>query len=469
MKESKLLQILHQISTDEWPYLYDFIHSPYHNKNKHVIALFGYLHSAHPFFTAEVLEKKLVWQALYPNNIFDDLKLRHVSSLLLAVVEQFLVQQQYRNETVNRELLLAKCYRQRGLPIHYRQVARKLEQHKQSQLYATEDHLWQLRLIEEEKEAAESLVIERRQQTVLQEVSNALDDYYMLKKVRLACSMINYENILKHEYHFQLVDEVMAYLAEKGSSNALINLYQAAYYTLKGQQPDAYYKLKALLLEHTAHIPASDARELQAIARNFCIKQLNQGNTAFIAELFEQYHLAIKHNLLSNDDGTLSPSTYKNVVAVGLHQKAYVWTEQFIVEHVTLLDRRFRDDYLSYNLAKLYYEKGDKAQVLSHLLRIETYHDVFVSADARTLLAKAYFELDETGALESLLESFMRFLNRHKELGYHKENYKNFILITQKLMYRIHTPKLRQQLKEEIDKKPVLTEKSWLLDKLANM
>jgi hypothetical protein len=90
-----------------------------------------------------------------------------------------------------------------------------------------------------------------------------------------------------------------------------------------------------------------------------------------------------------------------------------------------------------------------------------------VQLNAKMMLLKIYYELDEVDALESLLESMRAYLNRKEVTGYYRSNYQNIIRYTRKLV-RINpydkAPK--EKLRQEIQQVNPLTEREWLLRQL---
>ena len=119
MTTSKLIQLFQQLSPEEMFRLRDFVQSPYHNKNEHVVALFMYLDSRYPEFAEQHIERHTVWQKLYPDKIYDDLKLRHVASLLLKVCEAFLQTEALREKPSLAGAQLLEAYRRKRLGKHF--------------------------------------------------------------------------------------------------------------------------------------------------------------------------------------------------------------------------------------------------------------------------------------------------------------------------------------------------------------
>ena len=93
--------------------------------------------------------------------------------------------------------------------------------------------------------------------------------------------------------------------------------------------------------------------------------------------------------------------------------------------------------------------------------------DLLLTIDAKVMLLKMYYELQELDALDALLASFKTFLYRKKVMGYHRDNYLKVIELTRKLLYLNRNDRQAVQvLREEVEKNK-LTEKEWLLSQLG--
>lgn len=94
--------------------------------------------------------------------------------------------------------------------------------------------------------------------------------------------------------------------------------------------------------------------------------------------------------------------------------------------------------------------------------------DLFYGLDARSLMLKCYFELDEKEAFLNSYFSFRIFVMRRKNVSeQHRRNYLNFLRIAKKLMnLRARDKKAIQNLQNEIKSAKALADKSWLEEKL---
>ena len=166
------------------------------------------------------------------------------------------------------------------------------------------------------------------------------------------------------------------------------------------------------------------------------------------------------------EKGKISRFTYKNVVGIALRLKEFTWAEQFILQYQEALNNQYKTNYVHYNLSKLRFHQQNYSEAMQRLQQVE-YDDLFLNLDAKVMLLKIYFELEEWEVLDSFTISFQRFLQRKKGLGYHQENYANFVKLARKLLgVNPFNPNQRQKLEKEIIEKKALSEKDWLLGQL---
>ena len=168
--------------------------------------------------------------------------------------------------------------------------------------------------------------------------------------------------------------------------------------------------------------------------------------------------------------GKIDPFHFKNIVTAGLRLYEFDWVEEFIHQYNQLLDEKFRDNAVTFNLAQLYFYKKDYPKVISQLSQVE-YDDMIYNLNSKTLLMASYYELDEIEALGSLLDSFRVYLSRNKELpATRRKHYLNTIGIVRKLSKL--TPgdtKEIEKLKAEVENTQGVVSKNWIMDKLASL
>jgi hypothetical protein len=365
---------------------------------------------------------------------------------------------------------LANIYLERQLPKHLEASIRTAERLQQQVLYKNETyyhHQYHINLL---KTKYLTIRHERKTEPNFQELLDSLDAYFIISKLRFASGVYNYNNLFKHEYNIKLIDELLAHIAKVDYSHMpTIQLY---YYTLltlmDGGDKTHFTMLKQLLIQSSDALPVNEMRSLHALARNYCIKRLNNGDNAYAAEVFDLYKLALSTELLF-DNGILSQWTYKNIVAAGLKNKEYQWTEEFIYKYKSYLPPRYQEGFFAFNLARLLFEKKQYTDIISVLGQAD-FDDLHTTLSVKSILLKTYYELDEIEVLFSLLDSFRIYLIRKKGLSYHKDNYLNIIKFTRRLLnLNKHNTQAVEKLKMQIKSTRILTEKPWLLSKLESL
>ena len=97
------------------------------------------------------------------------------------------------------------------------------------------------------------------------------------------------------------------------------------------------------------------------------------------------------------------------------------------------------------------------------LLQEVNLKEVLFNLDARRLLARIYYQLEEIYSLDSLIESSKIYLHRQKDIGYQKEMYSNFFKFLEKLLKLNNSNEEKQKLHEEISETKLVAERDWLL------
>ena len=89
--------------------------------------------------------------------------------------------------------------------------------------------------------------------------------------------------------------------------------------------------------------------------------------------------------------------------------------------------------------------------------------------DARRMMVRMYFDTGEVAALDSLLHSFRTYLQRHRNIGYHRELNFNFVRYVQRLLQlEPGDDGARHQWRDKMLAEKYLAEKDWLLEKIGN-
>src|SRR6185503_4848040 len=99
----------------------------------------------------------------------------------------------------------------------------------------------------------------------------------------------------------------------------------------------------------------------------------------------------------------------------------------FINEYRYKLNTSVRENSFNYNLANYFFHVGRFDKALQNLQKVSL-TDLFYGLDARSLMLKCYYELDEHQAFLNAYYSFRAFVRRKKNVSeQHRRNYLNFL------------------------------------------
>lgn len=467
MKGGKLTELLRVLSSREIKNLGRFIHSPYFNTDEGIKKFFDVITASLPAIEKEAITKAGIYKKLYPGKKYDDLKLRHLSSRLYQLCIEFLTTElAVKKETVRNAGLLEE-FRKRGLQKEFLSLLGKTKQQMEETKVKQRQDYYSEYLINSEYNLFIESQHKREQEPNLQKVSDSLDKFYLAGKLKLYCQVLSYRNMMNYEYNIALIEEIINYLRDKDfTAHPLIfSYYKAALMMLERENEQHFFELRDYLEKNLHLLEKAEQENLLVLSKNYCIRRLNTGALLFVKELFKLYQLEFGGE--KKEGYSLSPLTFKNVVAVGLKLNEFEWTKKFMEEHVGFLPQLHSEAVYSYNMAKYYFAQRDFSKVTGLLSKVEPV-DIFLRIDSRILLLKTYYEKKDELALHPLLLTLKSFIRRKTLLSYHKNSYLNFLAALEKISAGDELPAGKQEiLKKQVEQEKELVDKEWLLEKIA--
>lgn len=469
MKKTFLVRILGTCTKKEVRALRKWLHSPTHNQRQDVIQLFEYLVKEGQLENETQLEKAVIYQELFPEEAFDDAKMRQSIHFTTKAVEEFLIYQELRQDEVRAHTALGNVYRKRKLNKAFQKNMRTTEQLQKKQIYKNGEYLRNEYLIEQEQYYYLSGV--KRLDLNLQSVSDKLDVTFVADKLRQSCLMLAHQSVYKKEdYETGILKQVLEFVQTKDFLDyPAIAIYYYTYLTQTEKENESHFQnLKREISEHGHLFPFYELRDIYILATNYCIGRLNAGLRNYARESFELFRQGLEQKILL-DEGRLSRYTFINVVTIGNMLEEYDWIERFIYEYKDYLEEKYRDDIFHYSLARLHFEKGEYEEAIQLFNHME-YDDILMNLNAKMMLFKMLYEQGDLDVVESLLESIRNYLVRKKVIGYHRDNYKNIVRLTQKLLkVNPFSTAQRKKLQQEIETAQPLAERKWLLKQLEEL
>ncbi len=443
MPSIKLIQILETFSPKEWKKFHSFIQSPYFNTNPRLVTMVSLLRQAAPDFEHPSLEKEALFREMYGEEApYNEQQVYDHISFLMRHLETFLAFGEWEEDPSGQQLMLLKALTQRDLDDQFDRVYKKVDKNlRKSKIRNVKYQLDQFLLFQEgflhdakkqQRSKGESL-----HQTLAQ-----LDIYYLIAKLRFSCELLNRRNILNVSHESEMLDEIRLFLEKEENpyrDHPILSIYRQVFFLLSDFEEEAHYRsLVALLDDYSHFFPVDEAGGLYTYVLNYCTKKINSGRKEFIKEAFELNKKLLEKQIIP-EAGVLDHSKYKNIVTVGLILKEYDWVKDFLEDYKEYVTEEVREAAYHYNLANYYFSQKEYRKAMRTLIYLDI-DDVYYNLSAKKLLLKAYYELDEEDALETLISTFYTYIKRNKTISkYHFETYSNFLRFVRK------ADKLRQK------------------------
>ncbi len=470
MHNNKLITILKHFDKSDFNKFGKYITSPYFNKSQQLIQFFKLIEKGINSPKESLLKKENIWLKLFPSQKYNDVRFRKLSSDLLKLIEDYLSQQIYDKDKLQKSANLINSVGEKGIKKLYSSAIRIANNETNKHPY--EDADFYLKQFQIQKNYFEITQHEFKHSAEfnINEIDKNLTIFFVSEKLRYYCTVLSQKR-KDFDYELAMLEDTIEFSKKLALIVPTISIYYQIYLTYKeGENVEHYYKLKNLLKEHGLKFSSIEGKTIYDSAINYCVKKNNLGLTHFLEELFDVYQDYLSKELIYIN-GELDPFHFKNIVTASLRLGKYEWTESFIKEIKNRLPSSSRENAYTFNLARLYWYKKEHDKVISLLATVE-YEDIVYNLSAKAMLLATYYETDETEPLYSLLESFRAYLSRRKDIPErYKKPYLNLIKFTKKLMRIIIGDSIAiERLKIEIENTPDgIADVKWLKEKIAKL
>ncbi len=480
LERSKFISTLKKCSKTELSEFQEWLNSSFHNNSSQASRLYQWILKTAPKFESKKLSREKAFQFLFKGENYKEAKINHVLSLLTRQLFDFLSYKNYQNSSSLAQICLMDELLDRDLDHLMLQEGRRLKKQKeQSELKHSssffEDYLYYKQLDEHFIRKPKRIYDEN-----LQLKNDNLDLFYVTTKLKIACDMANRNKVIQANYHCRNLEYILEQTKNTDEiyhQHPAVRVYYQALKTIEGKQLEDYQLLKTLLAEHLNVFPKDDLTTLYDYVLNFCIQQINKGNTSFYSEILEVYQFLLA-NKINFQNGYLQEWDYKNIITVGTRLNELAWTEQFIHDYKKDLPPNVRENAYVYNLANFYYSTKAYKKSLQLLHEVK-FMDSSYHLGAKTIQLKSYYELGESEPFFALTDAFRIYLLRNKGLStYWKQANLNMV----KLATRIFKLKeeqdfittsvfkdKHQRILDRVSKTEHLANTQWLLSCLKDL
>jgi hypothetical protein len=456
-----------------------FVNSPYFNQNQSISLL---LDQMTPFLKKkgqEDLTKEALWSKVFGEDVFDDVRFRKLNSELLKLFEQFLAQEVFDNNPLHQANNLVEGISAKKIEKLYNSVLSSVKRLSERQLekpaayyfyqYQLEKNQYNLTSEFEKKFKKKTKYTDLN----IEETAKFLDIFYLGEKLKLYCMLLSWQDVTKIAGNLLFMEEIIQHVEKLDYSQyPPIAIYYQVYKSYS--EPDKiehFYKLKELISKYIDVFPIDEAKDIFGSAHNFCIRRINIGQNEFVKENLDLYKESIAKGIMFHNE-EIPPNTFRNIVISAVILNDFEWAEDFIRLHKDKLEEKYRDNAVTFNLARIAWAKKDHTKVIRLLQDVE-FNEMVYDMNSKIMLVTTYFDTDEIEPLYSLLDSFKIFIYRNNKTITDAQRVMllDFIKFVRKIMAVSPGQKTKlEQIGEEIKaSKITVTTKQWLLEKVEEL
>lgn len=415
------------------------------------------------------MTREQLFGILFPHRPFDDKTVRYILTDINRLLHEFLTfRRAMADGATGRELLLRELLERKCDSTFTRLLNRELRQ-----LDTTDDigpDALRHRQAVLQLQAEHELRSGQRSTALFAGSTEALDRHFVARKLQMSAEKLNLHFILSTHGDDPFLDTLLREVdAGRFDDTPYILLYRDIIRLLTDPADDAaFQRLRQRSSEEAMRMPHHERQDLYQHLLNHCIRRVNAGKLGFQRELFGIYREALDCGALFTD-GYLSQWDFKNIVTIGLRLRETAFVEGFISGNAALLPASQRANAVAYNTANLCFHRKEYRQALMQLQQVDL-DDVFYRLDARSILLKTYFEMDDPDALFYHATAFRTFLLRNRRISDHQRKlYQNLIRFTMSLA-RCGTDRSRlRALKKKVEATPNVADLAWLEAKVAEL
>lgn len=478
MKGKKLFTLLSALDAEEFGLLGRAANSPLMNTDPRVVALYDYLKPYYPGFEGPGLESGLLFSQLFPDEEYNDYKLRRLLSSLSRLVEQFMVYQEAMDEEREAPFLMIRALGRRNLHTLFRKKSMAVLEGLDASPYRDMEYYRQK--VEVFTNYYFHPFTDKRSVSAdrLQELVNDMDYRYALEMYRLGNELRNRERMFSEQYQLTGIDAMANQYGEgKLSENAIFRTYRSLLNAYQDEgNPELFKELKTNFVSHLDEMRQADLNLLFQQLLNYTIRRINRGDSKYYREALGLYKMGLQAGWLA-DGGRISGATFSNIVMVSCEEGEYEWARNFIGEHENMLDEDKREDTLAHSYSLWYYFQGQYDEALQ-VLASHPFSGPFEHSSRMTAIRIVFEQFFTNDSYFDLLlhqvKAFEKSLSRDKELAEdRKELHKNTLSLIRRIATAINRREPLREIKKwalaEISAGQAFILRGWLQKKMQQL
>ena len=416
MHNTKLINLISTFSIDERRSLRKWVKTDFVNKNDDIVKFFEFI-DGKKTLTSKTMLKEKAYEYIYPNEHYNDLRMRHLIWMTTEIIDEFIVFISIQKNKGLKDQLLAQYYSNHELYKFANQtIEESIIELEKEKIRNADFHLYQFRM--------NALYFQinskndRSKDFKFQGIVDHTTMFLLIESLKYACITQSLLKIAEIKVDNHLLPATLQLIENpKFLEDTVVRIYYNIYLVITEENEVAFFQF-IKDLQHNNHLFAPlDLKDLYLLAINFCVKKSNENKINFTKQAFELYIYAIENAYLL-ERNEISRFSFTNVVTLGIKLKEYSKTEKFILQFSKLIAKEYQKNTVEFNSAKLFYAKGQNQKALKLLITLEL-KDILWDLNAKYLFLKILFENKEMKRFSVYLKAFIAFVQRKKNIGYH--------------------------------------------------
>jgi hypothetical protein len=477
MKKNRAIDIISTFSTKELKMFEDFLNSPFLNKNRKVIQLFGILKELHPKY--DISDANLFGR-IFGNASYRKSYLRNLFSDLNILVEEFLLSLHVTSKSDKSKFVIEELIN-RGL---YDLVLKKmkiLERSAGKHAMKDQEYYADMIFISDTKDLMNtdrslsdrhtSLSIKRK---ICLSLLNLMESYFQ-------CALEEQRIKISHDFGFLKIS--ISYIRERLNEfkgEPLLMIYYLLWSVYFGDGTVAeFVKARKIFNSHFSNLSNFDRKNIYSSMQTVCLKRIDVNEESYRKTLSDILLELLSRSVTSHKKNLIDLNLYRNVLLSIFKLNDAKRLKKFINEYACLVKQESRNDINTYSEAHISFLEGDFQRSLELCNRVNfnrffmsTNENLYFKNDVRMLTLKALYELSHFEMLLNHTDTYRHFLRNSRVM---KDSQKQkslkcieYVKTLARLRnsfdhYTLH--RLMENLKQEID----LNEKEWLLEKAMEL
>lgn len=474
MIKTTLIEILRALSKEELKRFSDFVNSPYFNKKTPVTKLFELIKVYSPEFKSDNLDRKLVWNKLFPEKEFNYGVMKNLIYDLTKLIERFLEEELFAEDKYKRGIFLLNNLGSKDLnkilESEYKTMYMKAESAKHGP--DKYENLAVLKwthysLLDNMDKKNQENIYEIAEYTIYNFLITIFKIFNNIYADTLMHREINYRSLpleVLGEYDFGRLLESVKKNSEKDYK--IISIYYDMYRAFKeNASPESYYRFKNNLFENDLLLIDFERRNLfaclcTALTYNESLKNKPEENCVIIKTMHEK-------NLITDTNDEISIRDFSYGVRMSAMVNDTAFLEEFINTYLKKLRSSSVENMKLYGAAYLYFAKGEFSKALELTNKIN-FDLMTFKYELKNLQLMLFYEMKDFDSLIYAMDSYKHFAtgNKYVSEAVRKKIFRLTGYLNQMIkLHDIPDKNKLNYLKEKISN-DTLNSKQWLIRKI---